>query len=326
MTRHRFRSVLAILLLAVATASPANAAGIVAGSTILPGTAIQDITLLPNTPFNPTSSPILISGVSGVGSITINRDAQAGSVINIPTLAGGMFFGSNPNLGSYVFGNISPLTGADFSGVINNVVQNIADPGFATGQPSSFQSGDFSFGGNSFGFEFLTGPAAGVTLFTDPAVPFSFSSTFDGLPPSAGTVLANSGPDALNILFNGEVVAQSSDRRIILASVPEPSTIVLLAAGGLSLFCYRLRSGRRKARLRGREPEDGGTRFKANSFAQPGGIGPRRRLRGLVGSRTTRTSVPGACTAMTPSNWCFHRAARGRRFPVFHFGGSARAR
>src|SRR4029077_13717632 len=105
-----------------------------------------------------------------------------GNVINIPTLAGGMFFGSNPNLGSYVFGNIPPLTGADFSGVITNVVQNAADPGFATGQPSSFKSGDFSFGGASFGFEFLTGLAAGLKLVTGPAPPFRFSPTVAGLP------------------------------------------------------------------------------------------------------------------------------------------------
>jgi len=246
MTCHAIRNVLAMLLLAAVAAVPAKAGGIIAGSTYLPGTAIQDITLLPNTPFNPTSSPILISGVSGLGSITINRDAEVGNTITIPTLAGGLFYGSNPNLGSYVFGNIPPLTGADFSGVITNVVQNPLDPGFATGQPSSFQSGDFSFGGASFGFEFLSGPAAGIKVFTDPSVPFSFSSTFDGLPPSAGTVLMNSGPDVLNILFNGEAVAQSSNRRIILSSVPEPSSIVLLAAGGIGLFCCGRRL-RRKA-------------------------------------------------------------------------------
>jgi hypothetical protein len=223
---------LAALFLAIVATPGARAALIIAGTTDLPGTAIQDITLLPNTPFNPTSSPILISGVSGVGTITLNRDAEVGTTINIPTLAGGVFFGSNPLLGSYVFGNIAPLTGADFSGTITNVVQNPNDPGFATGQPSSFQSGDFSFGGKSFGFEFLTGPAAGITLFTDPTVPFSFSSHFDGLPPSAGTVLQNSGPDVLNVLFNGVPVAQSSNRRIVLTAVPEPSSYVLLGLFG----------------------------------------------------------------------------------------------
>jgi MYXO-CTERM domain-containing protein len=207
------------------------AAPIVAGATLLPGTAIQDITLLPNTPFNPTGSPILINDLFGVGVITINRDTQVGTTIPIASLSGGMFFGSNALLGSYVFGNIPPLTGADFSGVITNVVQNPSDPGFATGQPSSFQSGDFSFGGNSFGFELLSGPAAGVKLFTDPAVPFSFSSTFDGLPPSVGTVLTNSGPDVLNVLFNGQVVATSSDRRIVLSAIPEPPSLML---GGLA--------------------------------------------------------------------------------------------
>jgi hypothetical protein len=227
MTRCPSRFGLAVFLIVAVTASPAMAAPIVAGATLLPRTAIQDITLLPNTPFNPTGSPILINDLFGVGVITINRDTQVGSTIPIASLSGGQFFGSNPLLGTYVFGNIPPLTGADFSGVITDVVQNPNDPGFATGQPSSFQSGDFSFGGTSFGFEFLTGPAAGLKLFTDPAVPFSFSSTFDGLPPSAGTVLNNSGPDVLNVLFNGQVVATSSDRRIVLSAIPEPPSLML---------------------------------------------------------------------------------------------------
>ena len=126
------RIALALAILSVAIAAPARGALIIAGATTTPATAIQDITLLPSTPFNPTSSPILIRGVSGIGSLTFNRDAeQANNTINIPSLAGGMFFGSNPLLGSYVFGNIAPLTGANFSGSITNVVQNPSDPGFA---------------------------------------------------------------------------------------------------------------------------------------------------------------------------------------------------
>ena len=156
-TRPRSRIGLAFLLILVAGVSPASAASIVAGTTVLPGEAIQDITLLPNTALNPglTSLPIIIQDVTGFASITIDRDAQVGTTIQIASLSGGQFHGSNASLGNYVFGNIPPLTGADFSGAITNVVQNPSDPGFATGQPSSFQSGNFSFGGASFGFELL---------------------------------------------------------------------------------------------------------------------------------------------------------------------------
>jgi hypothetical protein len=253
MNPNMYRSGLTLLLLMILAPRQAQAAPIIAGSTLLPGTAIQDLTLLPGTPFNPTNSPILISGLSGIGSITINRDAEDPTThtITIPTLAGGQFFGSNPNLPpgtTYVFGNIPPLNGADFSGSITNVVQNPLNPGYAAGLPSSFKSGDFSFGGASFGFEFLTGALAGVKLFTDPAVPFSFSATFDGLPPSAGTVLMNSGTDALNVFYFDPqtgmniVVAQTSNRRIVLSGVPEPSSCILLAMGGLGLGYYRRRS------------------------------------------------------------------------------------
>lgn len=236
----RFRAIALSATVFVSSIGVSRAEPIVAGPTILPGIAIQDVTLLPNTPFNPTSTPIVLDDLFGIGFITINRGAQVGSTIPIESLEGGLFHGSHPLLGSYVFGNVPPLTGADFSGVIENVVQDPSDPGFATGDPSSFLSGEFSFGGASFGFEILSGPAAGVKLFTDPDVPFRFAATFDGLPPSAGTVLRNSGPDVLNVLFNGQVVAQSSDRRILLTAVPEPPAFALFGAGVIGV-CVSMR-------------------------------------------------------------------------------------
>src|SRR5271165_3528828 len=105
MTRFLVRIGLAFGLTLAVFGVPAGAEPIVAGSTVLPGIAIQDITLLPGTPFNPGPSPILIKDVTGVGEITINRDTQVGNTIPIASLSGGMFYGSNPLLGSYVFGN-----------------------------------------------------------------------------------------------------------------------------------------------------------------------------------------------------------------------------
>ena len=132
--------------------------------------------------------------------------------------------------------------------MITNVVQNPADPGFATGQPSSFQSGDFSFSGASFGFEFLSGPLTGVKLFTDPSVPFSFAATFNGLPPTQPTTLVNTGPDALTVLYNGVPVATSSDRTINL--VPEPSSLAMTGVG-VAVVLASLRRRRAAAAARG---------------------------------------------------------------------------
>lgn len=222
-------SSLAIFTIVFAETENVTAGLIPAGTTYLHGTAIQDITLLGGTPLNPGPA-LTIYGVTGVGTIQVDYGTQVGNTLPITSLSGGQFYGSfsgpYAGLGSYVFGNVPPLTGASFNGTLTNVVQN---------PDSSFKSGDFTFGGNSFGFEFLTGPYAGITLFTDSNVPFQFGASFDGLPPSPGTVLASQGNDVLPVLFGTTEVATSENRTIVLTSVPEPSSLGLLCLGGIGL-------------------------------------------------------------------------------------------
>ena len=242
----RILSTLTLLACSIWGGPAARADPIVAGSTNLLGTATMDLTLYPGTPFNSSTSAVVLRGISGVGVITIARDAQVGGTINISSVSGGMFVGADPNLGGYVFGNVAPLTGADFHATLTNVVQNPNDPGFALGNASSFKSGDFTLTGNSFGFHFITGPAAGVTLFTDPATPFAFAGSLGGLPPRDGnSAIFSTGTDALNVLFGTQVVGQTFNRVIRFSAVPEPSSALMRGIGALGLMsCARRRAGR----------------------------------------------------------------------------------
>lgn len=220
----------------------ANAGMILAGQTTFRAKAIQDITLLGGTTINP-GPDIFFDDLFGIGTATINREAQVGDTINISSLSGWVFFGSSPILGDYRFGIVGDFVGTDYSGQITNIVQDPSDPGFAGGDPSSFVSGDYSVSGPGFAFEFLSGPLAGAIVATDPAQTISFEAQFDGLPPSVGTTIVNSGEEVLNVLFNGELVATSSDRRIVV--VPEPTAIATWALGVACLFLV----GHRRNRL-----------------------------------------------------------------------------
>lgn len=198
-----------------------RAAGIVAGTTEIPIRAFQDVTLFPGTPFNPTSENIVIERLFGDDIFGLNRQAQVGSTIEA-SFFGGVFAGSLPQLGDYIFGAVGGLDVSIYATEITNIVQDPADPGFASGDPSSFRSGIYTLKGPQFAFEFLTGPAAGAVLYTAPA-DFGFESNFDGLPPSPGTLFTSTGPDVLDVLFNGAIVGTSSNR--VLMTLPEPTGI-----------------------------------------------------------------------------------------------------
>ena len=226
--------------LTLLAAPAARAGGVPAGTMNLTGTATMDITLLPG-PFNPTGSPIVLPGVSGYGTITLTYDAEDTTTrtIHVNSLSGGMYYGSYPGLGSYVFGNVPPLTGSDFTSEITDVVQN---------PDGSFKSGIFTLGGPSFDFKFLSGPAAGLILMTDSSVPFSFAATFNGLPPTIDTTLMSTGNDVLPVFIDGDPtrtpVATSENRSIAIAAVPEPSSVVMLGLGALGLLGVARRSRR----------------------------------------------------------------------------------
>ena len=235
----RFRDLCLVPLIALLLAGELRADPIIAGQTSWVVRAIQDVELFANTAVNPTSTPIMVDDLFGVGLAGINRETQVGTSIEISSSFGWDIRGSLPGLGSYRFGAVGPIPASDLTGTISNVMQDPSDPGFSSGDPSSFLSGDVELMGESFAFEFLTGPLAGVVLTTDPNQGFSFSSEFDGLPPSVGTTITNSGDDFLNVLFDGQVVGTSSDRRIVVI-VPEPTTgLATIVLGSLVIMKRR---------------------------------------------------------------------------------------
>ncbi|QEH35188.1 hypothetical protein OJF2_37350 [Aquisphaera giovannonii] len=234
-----------LLLAALPMCLPASAraAPIVAGDTTFHGTAVQDVTILGGTAFNP-GPEFTLYGLSGVGYFTIHRQAQVGSTIEF---AGGdsLFSGSYAGLGSYTFGTGAPLGGGSFHGMIENVVQDPTDPGFASGDPSSFASGDYT----AYLDRFLFKLADGTILETGGV--YALAATLDGLPPRTATTLQGSATDRNPIYYgdpaNGFLVGYTTNGAIYVSAVPEPSAFCLggiaMAAVGLSLARSRRRGG-----------------------------------------------------------------------------------
>jgi hypothetical protein len=220
-----YRCGLAVIALTLLAHSQANAEPIVAGVTNFSIAAIQNVELLPGTPFNPSGSSILITDLTAVGSFTINRAVQAGTTIDF-TSGDAYFVATTSPIGPFELGSGPTIGIGSYSGSITNVVQNPLDPGFATGQPSSFASGDFSAQVLQFGLR-----VGDQLLFTRD--PVTFTGHLDGLPPSLGTTLVS--PDPVSVYWTNPLdgtdlqVAFSFDRR--LTSVPEPSSLMTMGLG-----------------------------------------------------------------------------------------------
>jgi hypothetical protein len=193
--------------------------------------AVQTITLVPGTPFNPTTNPIDFV-LSASGFFAVDRATQVGNTIDL-TVPSAQFKGTLPSfLGSIPFDleagspGLNPTTGA-----ITNVVQNPNSPGYATGSPSSFVSGDFTV--NSY-FELVL--ANGVTIVSDPNTAAVFTAHVTGLPFPAGTTFTS--PAAVNLFLetpNGDLLIGQSSNRFVTVT-PEPASTTLLAIGAVGMF------------------------------------------------------------------------------------------
>jgi hypothetical protein len=229
-----------LVLLAFLTLWPGTsvrAAPILGGNDTIPSVAIQSVDLYPGTPFNPGTTTLTIR-LTASGSFVLDRATQSGSTISftIPTAS---FLGTvpppEPPLPFDLVAGTPDLN--PISGTITNVVQNSADPGFATGAESSFVSGSFT--ANTY-FKLVI-PAIpnvfpGATIYSDPNQAAVFTATLTALPPSSGTDFTS--PGRVNLYLEtgsspnpsqDPVIGQSYDRDVIVT--PEPATIGLLLIG-----------------------------------------------------------------------------------------------
>lgn len=238
------RTCLVLSVVALWPGTVARAAPIVAGQDLVPSVAIQSIELFPGTPFNPGTAPLTVQ-LTATGSFVLDRAAQTGSTINF-TIPDAQFRGVLPGpLPPLPFDllagtpDLHPSTGA-----ITNVVQDPARPGFSTGAPSSFVSGEFT--ANTYFKLVLPG---GVTIYSDPNQAAVFTAALTALPPPDGTVFANPAPVNLYLQIGpgfdptrDPVIGQSFDRTVTV--IPEPSTAALCLAGAVIMGVGRWRNRR----------------------------------------------------------------------------------
>lgn len=207
------------VVLTIILAQDCQAALVIGGTNELPVIADQRVIIPVGSPLHPGGeNDIDLGVVSARGAWTFERQQQVGDTIEF---VDGSFFGRGELEG---FGEFSLVGGQPFGfdpimATLSNVVQDPDDPGYASGDPSSIISGDLFINVPDYGIRFDDGPNLEVRD------PFAFTSEFDGLPPSPGTLYVSDPFDQeLEAYLEGtdDVAAISTNR--ILTAVPEPSS------------------------------------------------------------------------------------------------------
>jgi hypothetical protein len=222
-------------------ATVADAAPIVASSATQSYINIQQIRLFPGTPFNPGTEPVEFE-LFASGTLTAAWDAQVGNTMqhSVPFVD---FVGVFPgNIPFHIFAGTPDLPAT--TGQFSNVVQNPADPGFATGDPSSFVSANYT--STAYFKQVLPD---GTTVYSDQINPPTFTGTLSALPYPLGQQFTSTGPLNLYVQL-GPTIDQANDLLIgqslhsVVEVVPEPTALSLLCAGTLYLVGARRRKPR----------------------------------------------------------------------------------
>ena len=211
-------------------------APVVGGTGDLPVEAIQRVILPVGSPLNGSGQEVDLGDVSALGAWSFQRQAQQGTTIQFTD---GSFFGRGTLAGVGGFDLIGgvPFGFGEITATLSNVVQDPNDPGFATGDPSSITSGDLLIQVPNYGIQFDNGVDLEIRD------PFIFNSSFDGLPPSLGTLYESNPLDqqlTAYIAGTNTIAAISTDRRLF--AIPEPAAWILC---GLSLLARGVRRRRR---------------------------------------------------------------------------------
>ncbi len=139
--------------------------------------------LYPGTPFNPSPDAVDLP-VESRGTFTEVWQTQVGDTMAIEAvsaMATGELPGDPPVPFQILAGIQQTPQLGPFAGSYSQIVQNVNDPGYATGAPSSLQSAQRVITGR---FEQVL--AGGTVLYS--GEPYTFDSTITGLPYPAGTV------------------------------------------------------------------------------------------------------------------------------------------